>query len=177
MSPLNRTCTYAHARPTKPRAMRAHLLTNRGPLDRWIGSTDIMADPYVSMYAPLADDDVRCQLFVALLEGMNGPVYQLWLVVYGAHVGTTEALKLGFYRGVPADHDAPLWTRRLPLFKLIRFTQPRAFIVRLVAGMTNIQFLKPASPNALVGTRCCLTRLPSEMLPSDRLESGREAKI
>ncbi|KAJ6466001.1 hypothetical protein C8R47DRAFT_1079083 [Mycena vitilis] len=181
MARLNRDCTYAHARPTHPRPIRLQLLTNRGPLDRWLANLDIMANPYVALHAPLADDDVRCELFIALLDvctpsflarppdyvqGMYGPVYRLSLVVYDPHVGCTETLRLGRYQGIPANGDAPLWTRRLPLFKILRFTQSRAFAAMLVAGMSDIQFFEPASSQALSWARHAAIGTPVQKLVS-----------
>ncbi|KAJ7682198.1 hypothetical protein DFH06DRAFT_1314423 [Mycena polygramma] len=143
-----------------------HLLADRDAVDQWVATEDLMADPDVPMHAPLADDEVRCEIFVALLEGMYGPVYRLSLAVYDPHAGKTEALKLGRYQGIPTDKDAPLWTRRLPLFKYIRFTQPRAFAAMLVAGMSDIQFFEPASSKALLWARHAAIGTPVQRLVS-----------
>ncbi|KAJ7639677.1 hypothetical protein DFH06DRAFT_1138392 [Mycena polygramma] len=190
MAKVNRNCTYAHARPTRLRPMRPHLLADRDAVDQWVAAEDLMADPDVPMHAPLADD-----------EGMYGPVYRLSLAVYNPHAGKTEDLRLGRYQGIPTDKDAPLWTRRLPLFKYIRFTQPRAFVAMLVAGMSDIQFFEPASSKALLWARQAAVRLSArayimhsnmlarsallsrdsspvtaETWPSDPSKSGRGAK-
>ncbi|KAJ6497185.1 hypothetical protein C8R47DRAFT_1212720 [Mycena vitilis] len=166
MAKVNRNCTYAHARPTRLRPMRPHLLADRDAVDQWVAAEDLMADPDVPMHAPLADDEVRCEIYVTLLEGMYGPVYRLALAVYNPHVGKTGDLSLGRYQGIPTDKDAPLWTRRLPLFKNIRFTQPRAFVAMLVAGMSDIQFFEPASSKALLWARKAAISTPVQRLVS-----------
>lgn len=74
-----------------------------------------------------------------MAQGIFGTVYRLSLRVYDPHVGATERLSLGRHVGFPSGAGAPLWTRRLPPNRLLRFPQPRAFMTRLVAGTADIQ--------------------------------------
>ncbi|KAF8217242.1 hypothetical protein K438DRAFT_1748335 [Mycena galopus ATCC 62051] len=92
-----------------------------------------MSHPGVLLTAPLPADEVMCELF-----GIEGIIYRLSIMLYDPHVRTSGIVTLDRYQGSPADADAPVWTRRLPPGKFLRFPQPRAFATQLVAGMTDI---------------------------------------
>lgn len=65
-------------------------------------------------------------------------MYRLSLVAYDTDLGFTDMIQLGRFAGSPGDADAPLWTRRLMPGRNLRFSQPRAFVAKLIAGMTDI---------------------------------------
>lgn len=47
-------------------------------------------------------------------------------------------MMLGHWQGSHDDGDAPLWTRSMIPNHTYRFRQPRSFMARLVAGLTDI---------------------------------------
>jgi hypothetical protein len=72
------------------------------------------------------------------------------LAAYHPRVEATNDIHLARFVGSPGDANAPLWVRRLPLGKLLRFAQPLEFVGKLVGGMTDI----PVTPLMLVSI-CC----------------------
>lgn len=142
------------SRPKILRPMRAVRLTRCDPLDRWLATVGLKSPPDQSLHDPLPSDEVLCALvmspvevcFLSLqyrinlisLQGILGPVYGLALVAYDPRTGRSPHMLLGHFAGSPGDPDAPLWVRRLPLRKLMWVSQPRAFVARLVGGMTDI---------------------------------------
>ncbi|KAJ7440082.1 hypothetical protein B0H11DRAFT_1934008 [Mycena galericulata] len=135
--------------PTVLRRMRATCLTRYDPLNRWIGAADMKTSLDLFLTAALPPDEVMCQLFVGVVEvesfglskfqGILGTVYTLSLTAYDRrHAGSIQLINLDRYSGSPGDVGAPLWVRRLPPQKFVRFSQPRAFVARLVAGNTEI---------------------------------------
>ncbi|KAJ7440083.1 hypothetical protein B0H11DRAFT_1934007 [Mycena galericulata] len=130
------------SRPTVLRRMRATCLARYDPLNRWLGAADIRMYPDLFLTNP-PSDEVICELFsVSLIEfqGILGTLHTLFLKAYDRRrAGFTKMIRLDRYVGSPGDANAPLWTRRLPPRKFLRFSQPRAFVARLVAGMTEIR--------------------------------------
>ncbi|KAJ7089644.1 hypothetical protein C8R44DRAFT_892327 [Mycena epipterygia] len=131
--------TLPFSRPTILRPVRAVRLAPYSALDRWIAAADI--NPDSELRAPLPDEKVMCEIFVAVIEGIQGilaPVYLLSMTAYDSRAGKTAMLRLARFAGSPGDAAAPLWVRRLPPRKFLCFTQPRAFAARLVGGLTEI---------------------------------------
>ncbi|KAJ7868441.1 hypothetical protein B0H13DRAFT_1897152 [Mycena leptocephala] len=126
------------SRPKILRPMRAVRLTRCDPLDRWLATVGLKSPPDQSLHDPLPSDEVLCALVMSPVEGILGPVYGLALVAYDPRTGRSPHMLLGRFAGSPGDPDAPLWVRRLPLRKLMWVSQPRAFVARLVGGMTDI---------------------------------------
>ncbi|KAJ7870685.1 hypothetical protein B0H13DRAFT_2350312 [Mycena leptocephala] len=160
MAIISRTpCAYSRPQPTRLRPMRRVRLLKADPLDRWLATVDFL-DP-VSPRPPLPVGEVRCAIYMVILEviffsfyaniglimfqGLYGTVCQLSMAVYDHVAGYTEALSLDRHVGLPTDADAPLWTRRLPPRKILRFSQPREFVARLVAGMSDIPVPAPSA--------------------------------
>ena len=75
--------------------------------------------------------------------------YILILQAYHPCMKETNNMHLARYVGSPEDDDAPLWVRRLPPRRFLRFPQPLDFIGKLVGGMTDI------SVESLLVSRCC----------------------
>ena len=94
-------------------------------------------------------------------QGVRGPKYHLSLAAYHRLVGATVDMHLAYFEGNPNDADAPLWVRRVPPGKLLRWPQPVEFVGNVVGGMTDI----PVEPLVTVGSRCRL--INSLRLPLD----------
>ncbi|KAJ7801395.1 hypothetical protein B0H14DRAFT_3489650 [Mycena olivaceomarginata] len=161
--------TLRFTRPKVMRPVRAVRLVNYDPWNRFVAAANIDPDPRSCLYAWVPEDQIMCEFFVTVIEGMIAPVYLLSLAAYDPRAGETETIRLAHFTGFPGNADAPLWTRRLPLRKLLHFSQPRAFVARLVGGMTDISvkptfsrdFYSPPSPSAemLSWARCASVRL------------------
>lgn len=152
--------TLRFTRPKVMRPVRAVRLVNYDPLNRFVAAANIDPDPRSCLYAQVPEDQIMCEFFVTVVEvgfilflragkhpdhefqGMIAPVYLLSLAAYDPRAGETETIRLARFTGFPGNADAPLWTRRLPPRKLLHFSQPRAFVARLVGGMTDIS-VKP----------------------------------
>ncbi|KAJ7085959.1 hypothetical protein C8R44DRAFT_893805 [Mycena epipterygia] len=164
--------TLPFSRPTILRPVRAVRLAPYSALDRWIAATDI--NPDSELRAPLPDEKVMCEIFVAVIEGIQGilaPVYLLSMTAYDSRAGKTAMLRLARFAGSPGDAAAPLWVRRLPPRKFLCFTQPRAFAARLVGGLTEI-LSNQSFPQIKCPLRCSLGHatlllglLPTESFP------------
>ncbi|KAJ7166910.1 hypothetical protein C8R46DRAFT_1219287 [Mycena filopes] len=128
------------ARSTLLRPIRDLRLARCDPLNRWVGSADLGPFPELSFADPLPKNFVMCQLFVARMgnEDKDDDVYILTMRAYEPRAGSTALIRLARFQGSPGDTDAPLWTRRLVPGNLLRFAQPRAFMARLVGGLTDI---------------------------------------
>ncbi|KAJ6593020.1 hypothetical protein B0H19DRAFT_1055676 [Mycena capillaripes] len=162
MAILSKPTSSTYSRPTRVRPMRPLRLTKCTPLDRWLATADVMLNPGSSLYDPLPDNEVMCELFVCIIENIGlitivqsfyGTVYRLSMVVHDARAGDTELLSLDRHQGFPTEINAPLWTQRLPPNKFLCFSQPRAFIAKLVAGMSDVQFNLTPSAKALSWAR------------------------
>lgn len=55
------------SRPVILRPMRAVRLTRCDALDRWVATTEFKSD-LVSIFPPTPDDQIMCELFVAVIE-------------------------------------------------------------------------------------------------------------
>ncbi|KAJ6593047.1 hypothetical protein B0H19DRAFT_1245857 [Mycena capillaripes] len=159
-----------------PRRMRPiRLVQCKSPLNRWLASVEFCPD--YDLFTPLPNDCVMFQAFVVVLESVIfGTIYRLSVVAYDRRAGRI-AIRLARYVGSPDDSDAPLWVRRLPPYKRLRFTQPRSFAVRLVAGMTDIpvDFLDSESDDrrAISARRLSWARDAAVGTPSHRILSRR----
>ncbi|KAJ7678457.1 hypothetical protein B0H14DRAFT_3177705 [Mycena olivaceomarginata] len=134
--------TLRFTRPKIMRPVRAVRLVNYDPLNQFVAAANIDPDPRSCLYAWVPKDQIMCELFVTVAEGMVAPVYLLSLAAYDPRAGETETIRFARFTGFPGNADAPLWTRRLPPRKLLHFSQPWAFVARLVGGMTDIS-VKP----------------------------------
>ena len=157
-------------RPSCVKAMRASRLRKCDPLDRWLASVTMKTAPGIFLQSPLPDDQAMCELFMSVhkacfLRFWPGHGNSCLICVSGclrdhpyprsrslplAHEATNN-MHLARYVGSPADDDAPLWVRRLPPRRFLRFPQPLDFIGKLVGGMTDIS-VEPL----LVSCRCGL---------------------
>ncbi|KAJ7038742.1 hypothetical protein C8F04DRAFT_1179420 [Mycena alexandri] len=122
-------------RPIRP--MRAVRLRQYSPLDRWLAGVEMKTAPEVSLHSPLPDDQAMVDLFVSAFEGMLGSTYRLTMWAFHPGVGTTDNIVLARFVGSPHGPNAPLWVRRLPPRKLLRFSQPVEFVAKLVGGMMD----------------------------------------
>ncbi|KAJ7189693.1 hypothetical protein GGX14DRAFT_580499 [Mycena pura] len=136
-------CPCLHARP-----LRLVRLARYGHLDRWIGTADLKAAPERFMGSPLPDDLAMCELYISVIKGGDGPTYRLSLAAYHHLLGPTLDIHLARFVGTPHDADAPLWLRRVPTGKLLRWPQPLEFVGMVVGGLTDI----PVEPLVLGGT-------------------------
>ncbi|KAJ7743886.1 cytochrome P450 [Mycena olivaceomarginata] len=171
--------TLRFTRPKVMRPVRAVRLVNYDPLNRFVAAANIDPDPRSCLYARVPEDQIMCEFFVTVVEGMIAPVYLLSLAAYDPRAGETETIRLARFTGFPGNADAPLWTRRLPPRKLLHFSQPRAFVARLVGGMTDISvkptfsrdFYSPPSPSAemLSWARCASANLSVDIPQRQRL--------
>jgi hypothetical protein len=103
-----------------------------------------------------------------MLQLSFGTVYRLSMVVYDREAGCSVALNLGRYQGLHTDAEAPLWTRRLPPREFLRFSQPRVFVARLVAGLSDIHLHVSSSYWPCSGFRCLLVGNISRLHPPKR---------
>ncbi|KAJ7189436.1 hypothetical protein GGX14DRAFT_408842 [Mycena pura] len=142
-------CPCLHARP-----LRLVRLARYGHLDRWIGTADLKAAPERFMGSPLPDDLAMCELYISVIkvdffflcagelsewsQGGDGPTYRLSLAAYHHLLGPTVDIHLARFVGTPHDADAPLWLRRVPTGKLLRWPQPLEFVGMVVGGLTDI---------------------------------------
>lgn len=85
-------------------------------------------------------------------QGGDGPTYRLSLAAYHHLLGPTVDIHLARFVGTPHDADAPLWLRRVPTGKLLRWPQPLEFVGMVVGGLTDI----PVEPLVLVRPRSLL---------------------
>ncbi|KAJ7715626.1 hypothetical protein B0H16DRAFT_1741783 [Mycena metata] len=137
----------AVAKSTPPRPMRAVRLRQCTPLDRWLASVEMKTSPELYMDSPLPDDHAMVELYMYVFEGVLGVAYRLSLAVFHPSLGSTDDdIHLARFVGTPHDANAPLWVRRLPPRKLLRFAQPLEFVANLVGGMTDI-CVKPIMGN------------------------------
>ncbi|KAJ7205121.1 hypothetical protein B0H12DRAFT_1243496 [Mycena haematopus] len=125
------------SRPRVIRPVRAVRLTHCNALDRWLATTKLELDP-MAIFKPTPDDQIDCEIFVCVTEGFLGAAYTLTFEAFDQNVGSSGLIHLARFTGSPGDPDAPLWTRRLPLGQVLDFQQSRAFVARLVGGMTEI---------------------------------------
>ncbi|KAJ7843594.1 hypothetical protein B0H13DRAFT_2364681 [Mycena leptocephala] len=170
-------CPYSRLRPTRVRPMRRVRLLKADPLDRWLATADVMLDPDMSLRSTLPEGEVMCAVHVTILEGLYGAVYRLSMVVYDRHAGYSEPLGLGRHQGVPTDADVPLWTRRLPPGRFLRFSQPRVFVARLVAGLSDIPLQRAPSVQALSWARDAAIGTSIHRLLSRRCKNAALRKI
>ncbi|KAJ7028606.1 hypothetical protein C8F04DRAFT_1188415 [Mycena alexandri] len=130
-------------RRTPPRAprpigpMRAVHLRQYSPLDRWLAGVEMKTAPEVYLHSPLPEDQAMVELFVFAFEGMLGSTYRLTMWAFHPGVGTTDNIVLARFVGSPHGPNAPLWVRRLPQRKFLRFSQPLEFVAKLVGGMMD----------------------------------------
>lgn len=112
-------------------------------------------------------------------QGLHGQNYLLSLGVYHPRVAIDHAtpdIELARFVGYADDPSAPLWVRRLPSRKLLRFPQPLHFIGRVLKGMTDIAL----GPILWVSMRCryiqvLFLHLPlSQNGPHDELRRERQ---
>lgn len=61
-------------------------------------------------------------------------------------------MHLARFNGTPDDAGAPLWVRRVPPGKLLRWSQPLEFVGKVVGGLTDI----PVQPMTPVSSRSLL---------------------
>ncbi|KAJ7441406.1 hypothetical protein B0H11DRAFT_1924834 [Mycena galericulata] len=189
--PVTRTLPFS--RPTKLRPMRAVRLAHLDPLNKWLGAADIKPSPVCWDYFPdnIPDnDEVICEIIVGVYEvyflslhwsvrlirvqGILGTAYTLNMEAYD-HGTFTGLIRLARYSGSARDADAPLWVRRLPLEKFARLLQPRAFVAKLVAGMTDIPVQRLGSggitPEMLAWARQCAIGTPAQRLLNRRCKN------
>ena len=156
-------------RPIRP--MRAVRLRQYSPLDRWLAGVEMKTAPEVYLHSPLPEDQAMVELFVFAFEvfsfflsfsplaqlltsfqGMLGSTYRLTMWAFHPGVGTTDNIVLARFVGSPHGPNAPLWVRRLPQRKFLRFSQPLEFVAKLVGGMMDNVPVK----SLLVSLRPCL---------------------
>ncbi|KAJ7759715.1 hypothetical protein DFH07DRAFT_772045 [Mycena maculata] len=193
------TRTRPFSRPTKLRPMRAVRLPHLDPLNKWLGAADIKPTPVCWDYFPdnIPDnDEVICEVFVGVYkvyflsvhwsvrlikaQGILGTVHTLTLEAYD-HGTFTGLIRLARYAGSAGDADAPLWARRLPPLKFMRILQPRAFVAKVVAGMTDIPVEHLVSggitPEMLSWARQCAIGTPAQRLLARRYKNVALGKI
>ncbi|KAJ7136972.1 hypothetical protein C8R44DRAFT_869055 [Mycena epipterygia] len=126
------------SRPTLLRPMRAVRLGSYDALDRWLAATDL--NPNDDLHSVLPDDQAMCEIFPAILPSIGNfpPVYVLSFMAFHPRAGTTHILRLARFAGYPDAPDAPLWASRLTPGRFVYFPESRAFVTRLVAGLTDI---------------------------------------
>ncbi|KAJ7108172.1 hypothetical protein C8R44DRAFT_884935 [Mycena epipterygia] len=126
------------SRPTLLRPMRAVRLGSYDALDRWLAATDL--NPNDDLHSVLPDDQAMCEIFPAILPSIGNfpPVYVLSFMAFHPRAGTTHILRLARFAGYPDAPDAPLWASRLTPGRFVYFPESRAFVARLVAGLTDI---------------------------------------
>ncbi|KAJ7438039.1 hypothetical protein B0H11DRAFT_1935568 [Mycena galericulata] len=175
--PVTRTLPFS--RPTKLRPMRAVRLAHLDPLNKWLGAADIKPSPVCWDYFPdnIPDNnEVICELFVNIYEGQGvlGTSYTLSMEAYD-HGTFTGLLRLARFSGSAGDADAPLWARRLPPSRYVRLLQPRAFVAKLVAGMTDIPVQRLGSggitPEMLSWAYQCAIGTPAQRLLARRCKN------
>ncbi|KAJ6593040.1 hypothetical protein B0H19DRAFT_1245845 [Mycena capillaripes] len=127
--------------PVTVSPMRPMHIHKFGALDRWLASAEMKTSPELFMRSPLPDGDAMCEIYISHHLGFNGQNYLLSLAVYHPRVAIDHAIpdiELARYVGYADDPGAPLWVRRLPPRKLLRFPQPLHFIGKVLGGMTDI---------------------------------------
>lgn len=126
--------------PVAVSPMRPMHINKFGALDRWLASTEMKTAPELFMRSPLPDGDAMCEIYISHHLGFSGRNYLLSLAVYHPRVAThaTPDIELARFSGHADDPSAPIWIRRLPSCKLLRFSQPLHFIGRVLEGMTDI---------------------------------------
>ncbi|KAJ7086951.1 hypothetical protein C8R44DRAFT_752370 [Mycena epipterygia] len=126
------------SRPTLLRPMHAVHLGSYDALDRWLAAADL--NPNDDLHSVLPDDQAMCEIFPAILPSIGNfpPVYVLSFMAFHPHAGTTHILRLALFAGYPDAPDAPLWASRLTPGRFVYFPELRAFVARLVAGLTDI---------------------------------------
>ncbi|KAJ7468369.1 hypothetical protein B0H11DRAFT_1921235 [Mycena galericulata] len=179
--PVTRTLPFS--RPTKLRPMRAVRLEHLDPLDKWLGAADIKPSPVCWDFFPdniPVNDEVICEVYMGVYEDILGTIYTLNLEAYD-HGTFTGLIRLASYSGSARDADAPLWARRLPLQKFGRLLQPREFVAKLVAGMTDIPVQRLGfggiTPEMLSWARQCAIGTPAQRLLSRRCKNAALGSI
>ncbi|KAJ7817005.1 hypothetical protein B0H13DRAFT_2380015 [Mycena leptocephala] len=138
--PAQSTCFRSPARP-----IRAVRLAKYDLLNRFVGAADLKGAPELFMGSPLPDNLAMCEIYVSSLEGFRGPTQRLSLAAYHPRVGETVDMHLARFNGTPDDAGAPLWVRRVPPGKLLRWSQPLEFVGKVVGGLTDIP-VQPMTP-------------------------------
>ncbi|KAJ7153164.1 hypothetical protein C8R43DRAFT_1127001 [Mycena crocata] len=153
-----------YSRPTALRPLRTGHLIRYDPLDRWLGAAEMELSTWP--LATLPHDKAMVEVFATVIGGVIPSVHRLCMVAIDEDAGETpQIIHLARFVGSNADADAPLWTRRLPLRKNVRFQQPREFTAKLVAGMTDIDIPveQATSPQMLSWARDTAADFPSSI--------------
>ncbi|KAJ7440121.1 hypothetical protein B0H11DRAFT_1934009 [Mycena galericulata] len=177
------TRTLPFSRPAKLRPMRTVRIVHLDPLNKWLAAADIDPSPDRWDYFPdnIPDnDEVICEVLVSVIQGILGTGYSLNLQAYD-HGKFTPPIHLARYTGSLSDADAPLWARRLPPLKFVRLLQPRAFVAKLVAGMTDIPvqhwWSRDITPEMLSWARQCAIGTPAHRRLGRRCKNVALANI
>ncbi|KAJ7844359.1 hypothetical protein B0H14DRAFT_3455583 [Mycena olivaceomarginata] len=108
--------------PISVRPMRGVRPGQYDALDHWLALADLKTAPELFLRTPLPDDQTMCEIVAA----------------YHPRLGITNDVHIGCFVGSSDDANAPLWVNRLPPQIFLRFSQPLAFVAKLVGGMTDI---------------------------------------
>ncbi|KAF8125687.1 hypothetical protein K438DRAFT_2001912 [Mycena galopus ATCC 62051] len=142
--------------PPRPRTSTRRLYASdtsqphHAHLNHWLKNIHTL--PKDQDTAELEADEVLCTVKMCYKKAVDdgtifeGPdMHHLFLTVHtpsnanipsGHH--TSPYMMLGHWIGSSDDGDAPPWTRYMTPDYLYRFRQPRAFMARMVAGLTPI---------------------------------------
>ncbi|KAJ7321337.1 hypothetical protein DFH08DRAFT_970194 [Mycena albidolilacea] len=127
--------------PISVRPMRGVRPGQYDTLDHWLALADLKTAPELFLRTPLPDDQTMCEMYMSIIEPMPwmpGPVHRLSVAAYHPRLSITNDVLLGRFVGSSNDANAPLWVNRLPPRTFLRFSQPLAFVAKLVGGMTDI---------------------------------------
>ncbi|KAJ7708603.1 hypothetical protein B0H14DRAFT_3525384 [Mycena olivaceomarginata] len=123
--------------PISVRPMRGVRPGQYDTLDHWLALADLKTAPELFSAYPSA----RRPNHVRDLQPTPwtpGPVHRLSVAAYHPRLGITNDVHIGCFVGSSDDANAPLWVNRLPPQIFLRFSQPLAFVAKLVGGMTDI---------------------------------------
>ncbi|KAJ7785619.1 hypothetical protein B0H14DRAFT_2630379 [Mycena olivaceomarginata] len=121
-------------------------------LDHWLALADLKTAPELFLRTPLPDDQTMCEMYMSIIElpdqasahaldarpRASTECRRLPPPPTTPRLGITNDVHLGCFVGSSDDANAPLWVNRLPPQIFLRFSQPLAFVAKLVGGMTDI---------------------------------------